>query len=324
MLRNRSKGPTIVVVGHLVKDEIISADGRMRISLGGIAYSLAALGAIHVKERVLPICAVGRDIESSIRDAFGYGSPFDFAGMRFSNRPNVVNRLIYNSDGSREEWNSRIAPPLDISGVDRRADAVLLNFISGHDVRLPELRAFRARYRGLIYCDYHSLALGHDKNRRRYYRLHPRWREYVGIADIVQMNLAELASICRTLLRDGVAIARACGRLHDAGARTVIITTGHEGVFLSESPAGRFYHVPAVAIRREVDPTGCGDMFSAAFLCQFLRTGNIVKSLQIANLYAAAKATFSGLDGFRRLERIVKSIGPLTKAIALKIPGWRP
>jgi len=318
MLRHRSGEPVIAVVGHLVKDEIVSPDHDMKVSLGGTAYSLAALGAIVGMGRILPICRIGRDIEPMVRAAFGHNRNLDFAGMKFTNKPNVVNRLVYGNHGARMEQNSAIASPLKLTGIDRRVDAVLLNFISGRDVKLHDLRAFRARYRGLIYCDYHSLSLGHDKNLRRYYRLHPRYKEYIGAADIVQMNLAELASIYRMPSTGMSAVARACRRLHEIGVRVAIITAGPDGVMLSESKTGDFYHIPAVRIRRQVDPTGCGDTLGAAFLYNYLRTGDLIGSLEIANQYAAAKATFSGLEGFARLGDIIRHIGPLVGAIALK------
>jgi hypothetical protein len=321
MLKNKFKEPAIAIVGHLVKDEIVSRDGRMKISLGGAAYSLAAMNAVAGAGRILPVCNVGRDIEPMVRAAFDGDSKFDYSALKFTGKPDVVNRLVYNSDGARDEWNSNVPKPLDLGGIDRRIDAVLLNFISGHDVKLPDLKAFRSRFRGLIYCDYHSLSLGRDKSRRRYYRLHPRYREYIGAADIVQMNMAELTSIYRMPLIDMTAIVRACRGLHEVGTKLVIITAGANGVMLSDSKTGKFHHIPAIRIRREVDPTGCGDTLGAAFLYNFIRTGDIIRSLEIANQYGAAKATFFGLNGFKEFDRVIRAVGPPVKAIQIKNLG---
>ncbi|OGC93536.1 MAG: hypothetical protein A2W25_16945 [candidate division Zixibacteria bacterium RBG_16_53_22] len=318
VLKLRSKEPVIAVVGHLVKDEIVSPNGEMKVSLGGTAYSIAALEAIAEMGRILPVCRVGRDIEPMIRAAFGHNQRLDLAAMKFTSKPNVVNRLVYGSDGARAEQNSAIAPPLELDGIDRRIDSVLLNFISGRDVKLRDLKAFRAEYRGLIYCDYHSLSLGHDRNLRRYYRLHPRYKEYIATADMVQMNLAELKSIYKIPIFDMSAVAKACCHLHETGVKVVIITAGTNGVMVSESKTGRFYHIPAIHIRRQVDPTGCGDTLGAAFLYNYLRTADLIGSLEIANQFAAAKATFSGLEGFAGLGNIIRQIGPPVKAIALK------
>jgi sugar/nucleoside kinase (ribokinase family) len=202
--------------------------------------------------------------------------------------------------------------------VDLSADAVIFNFISGRDVKLPHLKAFRKKYSGLIYCDYHSLSLGFGKNRRRYYRLHPRYKEYLQTADFTQMNLNELGSIYLKPLFGESAIARACGRLHEFGAGKLIITAGGAGVFVSDPERGRIFRVPAVNLLREVDPTGCGDALGAALVVRFLQTGDLVKTVEFANHFAAAKAMFSGLDGFANIKSILRKIGPAPRMTTLE------
>ena len=285
----------------------------MTTALGGTAYTLSALGAIMKSGKIIPVCRVGYDIQPKIQAAFGCDSKFDFSEFRYTKRPSVVNRLVYNIDGARDEWNSRIAPPLAIGARLLLADAVILNFISGRDVRLADLKLFRTKFKGLIYCDYHSLSLGHGPNRKRYYRFHPQYKEYLKLADFVQMNLAELASIIGITFSDNRDLAQACRRLHEAGAGTIILTCGQNGVILSDSKTSRFYRVAAAAIKKEIDPTGCGDTLGAVFLYNYLRAGDMIESLEIANLYAAAKATFAGLDGFKNIGAIAKSIGRPSK-----------
>ena len=61
--------------------------------------------------------------------------------------------------------------------------------------------------------DYHSLALGMKiigKNPRRvtrHFRYNPHWREYVALADIVQMNHVELNSLFPGMGDDTASIA---------------------------------------------------------------------------------------------------------------------
>jgi sugar/nucleoside kinase (ribokinase family) len=317
MERIFSDNPTIAVVGHLVKDEIITAGGEIKTALGGIAYNLATLGAIIKRGRILPVCRIGNDFKELANSLVG-STIFDMAMVRFMGRPNVVNRLIYKSDGSRDEWNSRRAAPLDISGLEKRADAVFLNFISGKDVKLSDLKKFRAKYRGLIYCDFHSLSLGFDKNHKRYHRRHPYWREYLSACDIVQMNILELASIYGRKLEDQKAIKEAGEMLLEAGPGVVIITAGRRGVYLLTKGSDEYYFVPPVKIGPEIDPTGCGDVLGIAFFLNFLEKGNLVQSLEIANRLAAAKATFSGLGDFARIEDIASNLGPAPKACKCK------
>lgn len=309
----------ISVIGHLVRDEIVRPDGRTTSALGGIAYNIAALCAIMDREEVRPVCRIGHDIETDVLAAFGWSKSFNPSGIGHTRLPNVVNKLVYRGGSHREEWNSRKPAPLRLNRSCLESDAVLVNFISGNDIRLKDLRAFRRRYKGLIFCDFHSLSLGRDSNGKRYYRRHPRWREYVAAADIVQMNLAELSTIYPGELGNPSEIAVACRILHDCGPKAAIVTAGDKGLVFSESVSGRAFHIPAINLGAAVDPTGCGDTLAAAFIYHFVKTGSGVKSLEIANRHAAAKATFSGLDGFRRLGEIANRAGISAKAKRLDL-----
>jgi sugar/nucleoside kinase (ribokinase family) len=54
-------------------------------------------------------------------------------------------------------------------------------------------------------------------------------------------------------------------RQYGAMARTLVVTLGRDGALLFEG--GRERHVPPVPAR-EIDPTGAGDVFAAAFFCK--------------------------------------------------------
>lgn len=305
--------PMIAVVGHLVKDEIVALDGGIMVALGGIAYNLAALCTLMKAGRVYPVCRIGHDLEKLLYESFQ--SPiFDIAGIKFFNHPSIIHKLTYKSPTERQEWNSGKPSPLRLDKVPLSADAIMFNFISGSDVRPAELQQFRNRYCGLIFCDYHSLALGRSKENTRFHRHHRHWKAYLSIADMVQMNLAELSSIVQFELSDIRQVAEALTTVHDVGPGIVIITMGAEGVVLSDAKCGLIYHVPGVKIDTAVDPTGCGDTLGAAFVYYYLGNHDVVKSIELASHFAAAKATFSGLRGFKEIEVILNSIGAVPKA----------
>jgi sugar/nucleoside kinase (ribokinase family) len=309
-----SHNPVIAIIGHLVKDEIKTLDGRLRVGIGGTAYNLAALAAVQLQGKIYPVCRIGSDIKCLSDELFSLSPRFDLSGVSYVRRPNAIHRLTYKPDGSRSEWNSGKQMPLELDSSLFSCDALLLNFISGNDVKLSELQALKKHYRGLIYCDYHSLSLGLGRDKMRFIRYHPRWRDYLSVVDIIQMNLIELSSIFRKKTGSFKAAMEALELLHRAGPPIAIITAGRDGVILSQRPEGRYYHIPAVKIKEEVDATGCGDTLSASFLYHYLISGNIVGSLETANHYAAAKATFSGLAGFAKFEKIKSKIGRISKA----------
>ena len=308
----------IAVVGHMVSDEIVAPNGKVKKALGGTAYNLAALGTVAKEATIYPVCRIGSEARDDLVSVFSKWPSIDLSTVMYSKRPNVVHRLTYNKDGSRREWNSAKQGWLTPARIPKDAAAVLINFISGCDMKISDLRVLRYGFKGLIYFDLHSLTLGLNRKMMRYFRAHPRWRDYLSSTDMVQMNLEELEVIVGRKMEGFKEIAGACKELLDAGPRQAVVTLGRNGVILSDGQSGTSYHVPPVKIHREVDPTGCGDTLSATFVYNYLRTGNLIKSIEAANHRAAAKATFSGLAGFMRLEKILEKIGPLTRASKLK------
>ena len=308
--------PEIAVAGHLVCDEITLPDGETTTALGGISYNVAALTSIMAGGRLLTVCEIGLDIKVQVFETFESYEVFDKSAIRITSLPNVVNRLVYNKQGNRDEWNSRRPQPLSLDKIADDIDALLLNFISGDDVTLDELRRFRKRFGGIVYCDFHSLALGHDRDNKRHYRKHPGWHKYLSYVDMVQMNKAELSTIVGYESEEKSQIAADCRILHEAGPQTALITMGEDGVLLSTGSGRQVFHIPSMNVN-EVDSTGCGDTLAAAMIYYYLISGDLLQSALKANRYAAAKATFSGLEGFRRMDEILDYIGKAAEPVRL-------
>lgn len=310
------ESPRIAVAGHLVYDEITFADGETTKAPGGISYNIAALTAMMTGGRLLAICEIGVDIKDLVFEAFGY-EVFDKSAITITPLPNVVNRLVYDKQGNRDEWNSRRPQPLSLDMIPDDFDALLLNFISGNDVTLDELKRFRQRFGGIVYCDFHSLALGHDTDGKRNYRKHPDWREYLSYVDMVQMNRAELSTIIGRESEVNSQLAADCNILHDAGPQAALITLGKDGVLLSIQPGDQAYHIPSLDLPMVADTTGCGDTMAAAMTYHYIISCDILKSAVMANRYATAKATFSGLDGYKRMDEILDHIGNAAEPVRL-------
>jgi hypothetical protein len=308
MVKLVGNSPAIALVGHMCKDEIISSNGSLKAAIGGTAYNLAALASVMTSGRIIPICRLGNDMESLAKPLFSFSALIDTSGVLSSANPNVIHRLTYQQNGERAEWNSGKQSPLPLGKHCIAADAILLNFISGSDVRLAELREFKKSYQGLIYSDFHSLSLGYSRDQIRYHRRHPFWREYISAIGMLQMNIGELRTIFGDSIISPDDVKKVVPQLHALGPVIINITMGNSGVIVSESAKGVLEHLKAVQIPQEVDPTGCGDTFAAVFLCTYLNSRDTLKSAREASLYAAAKATFSGLDGFKDIHAIVQKL----------------
>lgn len=317
MKKEIPNSPRIAVAGHLVYDEITFPDGETTTAPGGISYNIAALTAMMTGGRLFPVCEIGVDIKNLVFEIFGSCEVFNKSAIRITSMPNVVNRLVYDKQGNRDEWNSRRPQPLSLDMIPHDFDALLLNFISGSDVTLDELRRFRGRFGGIVYCDFHSLALGHDREGKRHYRKHPDWEEYLSYVDIIQMNKAELSTIVGHESEAVAQIAADCSMLHEAGPETALITMGKAGVLLSIHSGDQVFHIPSINVSVVVDTTGCGDTLAAAMIYHYILSGDLLQSAVIANRYGAAKATFTGLDGFRRMDEILNDIGEAAEPVRL-------
>jgi len=296
-----NKPPRIGVIGHLVTDEIIMPNGSMSRALGGISYNLASLGSVIGEGIIFPICVIGADIQDVFDQNFGDKNSFDLSFVKITSLPNVVNKLVYNKKGEREEWNSRIPENITLEDIGDNINAALFNFISGDDAEIGELRDFKNRFRGPVYCDFHSLALGRDYDGKRFLRQNNNWRDYISIADIIQLNQAELATITDKFTYDIKILAGHLEILHDCGPAVAILTLGSGGAIISDRRTDIKYFLPAIDIGQAIDPTGCGDTFASVFFNEYLISNDVKRSALRANLYAAAKATFSGVDGFKKI-----------------------
>lgn len=214
---------------------------------------------------------LGTNVHSYILFANEYGTQYDEGG---------VEPVSY----------AQLQPHLD-------AALFLATFPTGYDLHLRTLRRLAQTATAPIYLDYHILALGRDAVGTRYLKRRPNWLEWVSCAAFLQLNLFEAEHLAGRRLSDSGALHRFGERVLDAGPSVVTITLGAEGSFMTYRglPGTICAHFAAIA-SNTIDPTGCGDVYSAAFIARYLETGNVEDAAQAANRAAALKASSSGLE----------------------------
>ena len=82
----------------------------------------------------------------------------------------------------------------------------------------------------------------------------------------------------------------------------IAVTCGADGAYLWQQGirSERFAGYPA----REVDPTGAGDVFAAAFLCELARTDDAAAAIDFANRVAACSVEAPGGEGIPTREMV--------------------
>lgn len=298
----------ITVIGHLCLDVIhlpAEEGGKEVQSFGGITYTLLTLAnLVSPQDTILPVFGVGGDEYDEFMALLGRYPTIDRSGIFRLNRPTNHVHLFYESNGQRVECSKEISDPIPFEKIKPflSTDGVLINMVSGFDITLETLDLIRmeVRDRGTpIHFDFHSLTLGVDRNEKRFRRPLTDWRRWCFMINSIQMSEVEAHGLTAERLDE----PRLVNQLMPLMVNALIVTRDERGITLVEQHNKKLErHEIAGVPTQAVDPTGCGDVFGAAFLAHYLKEKNYRTAALFANEAAAFKASFSGLEGLDRLK----------------------
>ncbi|MDP6778591.1 MAG: carbohydrate kinase family protein [Candidatus Latescibacteria bacterium] len=305
----------IALIGTVNRDTIHTADGVRVESYGGMLYSILSLAQI-AEAMIFPVCNVGRDVEMAVR---GFLAPFPCVrsdGIRFVPEPNPHCLLEYDAEGRKRETLRGGVPELSFERIAPFLDgcAVCLNFITGMELSLSTLQEVRAATGAPILMDVHSLTLGLDSERRRFWRVPPLWEAWLACADVVQLNLEEASLLAGGTLEGESAVRRFGEHVLGLGPHTLLITRGAQGsTTVLRSPAGqvevRSFDAPPVGTSE--DETGCGDVFLMGFTWAYLQTGDPCRASRFANRAASINCSLRGIEALGQIGRTLADEGEL-------------
>ncbi len=109
--------------------------------------------------------------------------------------------------------------------------------------------------------------------------------------DIITPNETEAEVLTGITVHDDNSAQLAANHLHQKGIKTVIITLGSRGVWLSQSGKGEL--IPGFKVE-VVDTTAAGDTFNAAFVTGLIETMPIIDAIQFSHAAAALSVTSFG------------------------------
>lgn len=244
-------------------------DPRSILATGGLCYSLAALARLRPRARLLPVAWLAAEDAPHFQPVLERAGA-DRAGLAPCPGPGNRVRLDCRAPDKRE-WAELILPPLGSAELEPALDCprLLLNCCSGRDVERGTWRAFRAHWRrrhpaGWLQLDWHSLSLDWEPGRARRLRRVPQAFSWLEDLDLLQLTLAETASLSGKpphRLEDAADLVLGLRR---AGCRRVVVTDGARGCLFADKQGVRRQAAWPVAEVR--DTTGCGDVLGAALL----------------------------------------------------------
>jgi sugar/nucleoside kinase (ribokinase family) len=138
------------------------------------------------------------------------------------------------------------------------------------------------------------------KNGERFFKVPVLWKEYLKIADIVQMNFKEMQVISKRKMNSKRELEKFAEKILELGPEILLVTCGREGALLYYREKRKIvcYHTSSLKFKDMIDPTGCGDVFSAGFLLAYLKINNAELSSEFANFLGGIKCRFSGIESF--------------------------
>jgi sugar/nucleoside kinase (ribokinase family) len=295
----------ITVIGHLCKDILHlpqEKDSPPAESFGGIFYSIAALSAfMGEKDVIQPVFGVGQADYDSLIERLSRYKNVDTKGIfKFKGPTNSVN-LFYQADNqSRIECSKDIAAPIPFSRIKSflDADGILINMISGSDITLETLDMIRIETREQhvpIHFDFHSLTLGIDQEFKRFRRPLTDWRRWCFMLHSIQMSEEEALGLSAERFDEATLV----NHLMSLMVNTLVITRGSKGATVIVQDIHKTLtrrDLDAVPVPLVINPTGCGDVFGAAFLFYSLKKKDSFAAADFANKAAALNTTIQSAD----------------------------
>jgi len=296
----------LAVIGHLARD-IFHFRGpgdddseRTVESYGGIFHSVSTLAnLLSPSDTIYPVFGISeKEYDLCLERLQRYENVEKKGLFKLKGGPNQVH-YFKGPFGTRTECSKDIAPPIPFSRIKPflDVDGVLINMASGFDITLETLDEIRMQIREEripIHFDFHMLTRGVDQNHNRFPRPLTDWRRWCFMMSSVQMSEEEAAGLSAERYDEPTLI----NQLMPLMVNALLITRGERGATLVHQEHKKLFRheVPAPTTLPPVDSTGCGDVYGAAFIAEYLESHDFLKSASSAGRAAAIKSTFLGAD----------------------------
>ncbi len=266
---NNRRCPDIVIVGHVCQD--LQPDGSL--SLGG-SVSYAATTALRMGYRVGVVTSAGPDLDVA----------HAFPGAQVVCHPSAATTLFENIylDGGRRQILHRRATAITCAQIPAAWRAPSMVYLGSIDQEIAP---------DLFYCFEEAALLAVMP--QGFFRC---WNEQ-GLVSFVEwrppeavLRRIQVLIISELDVPNPDELARDWGRF----TRIIVVTRAERGATVYQ--AGQVCHYPARPAH-QVDPTGAGDVFAAAFLIRLAETGDPCQAARFANAVASFSVEGPGVTG---------------------------
>jgi adenosine kinase len=298
----------IAVLGTLNKDLILPFEGSPIQSFGGIYYTLSTLSKLGGNDvSLFPISYIGTDVHQTVNALFQKLGNIDGSGLLPIEQKNHEVILEYISPERRNEKALFNFPTIVWKDIKKllKADFFIVNAITGWDLSLDAFTKMRKKFYDKMYLDVHFLAMGTDNLGKRFPKRPDDIQKWLKGARFIQMNKKEFETINKDSTHE-IAFFEENFRKD----QVLIITLGGHGarVIFRKNGMVRNKHFPAHHLDELVDTTGCGDVFGASFVWQYLQSHKIYDSMNFAMKMAGANCLLKGTNEIDNLLQTMEKI----------------
>ncbi len=308
-----------LVIGEPCVDLIHKHDGEVISSYGGILYSVISLAVLAGNnDTVIPVMNLGSDEYENITGILKKYPNIRLDGIYKVAHPTRKVRLFYNmyysGHSARMETSTAPTYTLEYQKIKKfipKADAILINMISGVDITLETMMKIRNDFKGYIHIDIHNLVMRTKEDGTREHTNLDEWRKWCSSADTVQMNEFEVKTMSRTLKNEYEVVEEILIN-QKSNVNGVIITKGNVGVSGYVKKEKKFggqiffdldkQDISAIENPKFKDTTGCGDVFAASFTLDYCKNRDFIKSLHYANRISSFNTSLEGIEELNQLK----------------------
>jgi len=289
----------ILVIGQCVLDTIIE-NNAVKIQPGGIYYSVSGFNSSRADaDQIFLLTKIDEPNYKYFIEQFSQITLVN----NFCEEKIPYVKLIIHKELEREEHYENFNSSLDISNIFNQVeyDGIFINMITGSDILLEDLQKIRQSYKGMIFCDIHTLARGVNSKGERIFRQIPDASSWLSNMDIVQVNENEIKTICNAVNEETTAEF-----VLQNGVKIFLVTKGRNGVTCYFNLSGKKGKVSLEALKVESNNSvGCGDIFGAVFFYSYIYKMDLQKSLQKAVFAASETAKIKNIKELTRLKDVI-------------------
>jgi len=290
----------IVTVGHFAIDYISSPRRPApKPTLGG-PPTYVSLAARKLGAKVSVVSKVGEDFPSGYIDWL-VNRGVDLSALKKVGGTSTTSFMLnYHKDGERQLILKNRAPPIVVEDIPCSLEAKVIHIAPianeiSHDV-VVKLRGLT----NIVSLDPQGFLRHFDEEGKTYLQRmeNPKFLEKIDIFKSSQREIEAVTGESDPL--------QAIRRIYEYGVKTVIVTRGMEGSLLYVK--GKCYRVPAAIPKVVVDTTGAGDVFTGAFLAEYIQEKDPVWCVCVGSAAASFVIEKFGPRGFGQKREVYERV----------------